>query len=85
MSTEDLDETKNSDKKTFMNHVFRFDQETKFDLINLSQYLREDSLCATIIIVIFWGREDNESMIDFSVSESNALVASSRNKTSAFL
>ncbi len=38
MSTEDLDETKSSDKKTFMNHVFRFDQETKFDLINLSQY-----------------------------------------------
>jgi len=47
MSTEDLDETKNSDKKTFMNHVFRFDQETKFDLINLSQY----SLLAVIPVV----------------------------------
>ena len=47
MSTEDLDETKSSDKKTFMNHVFRFDQETKFDLINLSQY----SLLAVIPVV----------------------------------
>ena len=31
-----------------MNHVFRFDQETKFDLLNISQY----SLLATIPIVL---------------------------------
>ena len=37
MSNEDLDETNNSDKKTFMKHVFRFDQETKFDLTNVCQ------------------------------------------------
>jgi len=48
MSTDDLDETKISDKKTFMNHVFRFDQETKFDLSNLFQY----SLLATIPVVL---------------------------------
>uniref|UniRef100_A0A6C0AXA1 Uncharacterized protein n=1 Tax=viral metagenome TaxID=1070528 RepID=A0A6C0AXA1_9ZZZZ len=38
MSSEDLDEIKSSNKKSFMNHVFRFDQETKFDLLNLGQY-----------------------------------------------
>jgi len=48
MSSEDLDESKISDKKTFMNHVFRFDQETKFDLSNLFQY----SLLATIPVVL---------------------------------
>lgn len=47
MSNEDLDETNNSDKKTFMKHVFRFDQETKFDLTNVCQY----SLLATIPII----------------------------------
>ena len=40
MSSEDLDEIKSSDKKSFMNHVFRFDQETKFDLLNLREYLQ---------------------------------------------
>lgn len=47
MSSEDLDESKNSDKKTFMNHVFKFDQETKFDLSNICQY----SLLAAIPII----------------------------------
>lgn len=47
MSNEDLDEEKKSDKKTFMKHVFRFDQETKFDLTNICQY----SLLAAIPIV----------------------------------
>ena len=47
MSNEDLDEDKKSNKKTFMNHVFRFDQETKFDLTNICQY----SLLAAIPIV----------------------------------